>query len=97
MQHVTCVLVGAAGDLFDDDVLYDCCNEDNNNIDSVVEDDDNYDNCNAVPGSGARSNYCSASLVHVGATSSVHKLFGWLVHKKALSCIMMWSRLVKLL
>ena len=23
--------------------------------------------------------------------------FGWSVHKKALSCIMMWSRLVKLL
>ena len=65
--------------------------------DNVVDDDDNYDGCNAVPGSGARSNYCSLSLVHVGATSSVHKLFGWSVHKKALSCIMMWSRLVKLL
>ena len=73
-----------------------CYNEDNNNIDSV-DDDDKYDGCNAVPGSGARSNCWSTSLVHVGAASSVHKLFGWSVHKKALSCIMMWSRLVKLL
>ena len=67
-----------------------CCNEDNNNIDSVDDDDDDYDDYN-------ESNYCSLSLVHVGATSSVHKLVGWSVHKKALSCIMMWSRLVKLL
>ena len=37
---------------------------------------------NAIRGSSARGNYCSTSLVHVGATSSVHKLFVWSMHKR---------------